>query len=442
MNRTASCLPASAHMLRRAMSCLGLALAMGPLAAVPARAGSAPEAVPDELVVKLQTPAALPALMARHGLTLSAQFGARPIYRLRVAPGASVEAVVEELQLDPAVHLAEPNLVHRSPEARKNQPWAIGEASAYTAQWAPQALRWPEAHTRSVGAGVRVAVLDTGVDATHPALAGRLLPGPDLVDGDLLPDEGSPVGAGYGHGTHVAGLVLAGAPGATIMPMRVLDAEGAGNVWVLAEALLRAVDPDGNPATADGAQVINLSLGTPTRTRLLDAIGALATCATPEPGDRVQDQSDPGYDVDRQRCAIGGGAVILAAAGNEGSPTVREYPAAEGVYGLISVTASTSARRVATFANSGNWIDVAAPGEGLTSAVPGGRWATWSGTSMATAVVSATAALLRASEPALSPRDVVRRLQRSATAMCDGRIRQVDAAAALGLAAAPVTPCP
>ncbi|MBL8351376.1 MAG: S8 family serine peptidase [Burkholderiaceae bacterium] len=444
MTRTADSRRPQARRQRRAMPCLLLALAVAAagLAAAPARAATMPEAVPGEIVVKLKATAALPALLTRYRLTLAAQFGARPIYRLRVAAGADVRQLLAALALEPAVQLAEPNLIHRSPEARKNQAWAIGEASAYTAQWAPQALRWPLAHTRSRGTGVCVAVLDTGVDATHPTLAGRVLPGADLVDGDLLPAEGAPTGAGYGHGTHVAGLVLAGAPQATILPLRVLDDEGAGNVWVLAEALLRAVDPDGNPATRDGAQVINLSLGTLTRTRLLDAVGTLATCATPEPGNRIEDQSDPGYGVDRQRCANGGGAIIVAAAGNDASGSIREYPAAEGVYGLLSVTASTPARRVASFANSGNWIDVAAPGEGLTSTLPGGLYATWSGTSMAAAVASASAALLRSAEPALTPRDSVRRLMRSAVLLCDGRTRQIDAAATLGLGTAVPVACP
>ena len=93
--------------------------------------------------------------------------------------------------------------------------------------------------------------VSAGFDLAHPALAGRMLPGWDFVDGDADPSEtAQPTQGGYGHGTHVAGLVAWVAPGARLLPLRVLDAEGQGNAWVLAEAMLHAVDPDHNPATA------------------------------------------------------------------------------------------------------------------------------------------------------------------------------------------------
>ena len=212
--------------------------------------------------------------------------------------------------------------------------------------------------------------------------------------------------------------------------MRVLDAGGAGNAWVLAEALLYAVDPDGNPATADGAHVINLSLGTPSRTRILDSVAELAACALPDPAvDPVF--ADPGYNADRERCAAASGAVIVAAAGNDGSATVREYPAAESVYGMLAVTASTAQRRLAAFANRGSWVDLAAPGDGITSTLPGGGFGTWSGTSMAAPLVAGVAALVRAAAPALAPRAVVRRILRTAAPLCGTDLQQVDAAQAL-----------
>lgn len=411
--------------------------------ALPGHAQAADPVVADEVLVKLVSNADLPGLLQRHGLTLKARFGARPIFRLGVIGATPVADKVAALKLDPAVVLAEPNNVHGSPEARKNLVWAIGNASDYAAQWAPTALRLAQAHQRSQGTGVRVAVLDTGVDTTHPLLAGRLLPGFDFVDGDTDPAEGgSPVDAGFGHGTHVAGVVAMVAPGATILPLRVLDAQGQGNAWVLGEALLYAMDPDRNPATADGAQVINLSLGTLNVTDLMGSLAALASCSfvtAPDPADNF---SDGGYNDDRQRCANGPGAVVVAAAGNGASKRERQYPAAENAYGLIPVAATRSGQRLADFSNSGSWIDLAAPGDRITSALPGGGYGTWSGTSMAAPMVAGVAALLRAQQPTLDAVKLVRQLERRSAGLCDVRQRQVDAAAALGAALAPEPKCP
>ena len=390
-------------------------------------------ALPGEVLVKLRTSDALPALLSKYSLTLVDRFGTRPIFRLKTIGGVNANDILPALSLEPDVMIAEVNLTHSAPEARHNLPWAIGNPSAYVAQWAPRVMRLNVAQRLSTGAGVRVAVLDTGVDLSHPLLAGRLLPGFDFVDFDSDPSEvGSTANAGFGHGTHVAGLVALVAPDAKIMPIRVLDPDGVGNAWVLAEALLYAVDPDGNPATDDGAHVINLSLGSLSRTRIMAAIGAILTCKPAIPDDPIEDRSDPGYAGDAARCANSSGAVVVAAAGNDSSSNINEYPAAESAYGLMSVGASGAKQTLAAFSNSGSWIDIAGPGEGITSSVPGGGVGTWSGTSMASPLVAGTAALLRAFAPSLTPKDVIIRLRRTASTLCGGtNIGQVDAAAAL-----------
>lgn len=402
----------------------------GPVAST--GSGSSDAELPGEILVKLRSGDALPGVLARYSLSLVGRFGARPIFRLKVVGTARVKDVLAAMALDPEVLIAEANTSHRSPEARRNIPWAIGRASDFVQQWAPQAMQLAQAQRLALGAGVRVAVLDTGVDPTHPLLAGRLLPGRDFVDGDDNPAEGvGAVPGTYGHGTHVAGLIALVAPAASIVPLRVLDADGVGNAWVLAEALLHAIDPDGNPSTDDGAHVINLSLGSLVRTRILDTVAMLVGCAPALPDDPIGDRTDPGYRDDEARCARGNGAVIVAAAGNDGSGSVKEYPAAEGAYGLLSVTATSSPGRLAGFANSGPWVDMAAPGEGITSAVPGGGWATWSGTSMAAPLVAGTAALVRSLDPRLAPKLVVTRLKRTGALLCGTRIGQVDAWAAV-----------
>lgn len=405
--------------------------------------GSVPAEVPGEILVKLKTTAALQPLLAKYPVTLVGRFGARPIYRLKVIGSVRVKDVLAGMTLEPDVMIAEANLNHQSPEARKNVAWTIGTEGAYVAQWAPQAMHLAAAQAIASGAGVRVAVIDTGVDLNHPALAGRLLPGHDFVDDDADPSEvGTPANAGYGHGTHVAGLVAMVAPAAKIIPVRALDPDGVGNAWVLGEALLYAVDPDGNPDTDDGAHVINLSLGSLTRTRLLAAISGIVSCSPAIDDDPVADRSDPGYVDDAVRCANGHGVVVVAAAGNDASGSVKEYPAAENSYGLLAVAASNASAKLAPFSNFGNWIDLAAPGDGLTSTIPGGGYATWSGTSMAAPMAAGTAALLRSLDPALAPPDVIKRIRNATSLLCGASLRQVDAAAALTKTVPPPTRCP
>ncbi|MBL8310518.1 MAG: S8 family serine peptidase [Burkholderiales bacterium] len=422
---------------------IGRALVAGIICAISSPATGA-DFKPDEIVVKLRTTTALPAIQTQLSVVQTIQFGSRPIYRLKLPVGSDVNAAVAAVTGNADVLLAEPNYLADSPEARKNRAWTLGSASAYAAQWAPTAMRLKEAHLFTRGNGVRVAVLDTGIDTSHPALAGKLLPGYDFVDGDADPSEvgtpcppGSTTGCnqGFGHGTHVAGLIALAAPNAKIVPYRVLDPDGVGNVWVLAEALQKAIDPDGNPATDDGAHVINLSLGTPLRMKVLTSIAKLFTCEPPDDADPLLNFSHSGYDDDKARCAAGIAPVIVAAAGNlgPGDSPAKEYPAAESVYGLLAVAASDSTKHLASFSNSGSWVGVAAPGDAITSAMPtaasANGYATWSGTSMAAPLVAGTAALLRAAQPELTPKDVTRKIARTATALTGTNIPQVDAAA-------------
>jgi subtilisin family serine protease len=251
--------------------------------------------------------------------------------------------------------------------------------------------------------------------------------------GDADPSEaGSATDLGWGHGTHVAGLVSLVAPDARLMPARVLDAQGRGNAWVLAEALLWAVDPDANPASDDGAHVINLSLGTTQPTQLLRTAVALADCDFDDDDDEF---SDPGFDDDKARCSLKYGAVVLAAAGNDGSDTLQQFPAAEAVPGSLSVAASTESRTLAAFSNRGAWVEIAAPGERIISTFPGGGYATWSGTSMASPMAAGTAALVLAtfSDPrGVLPLDITQRLLARSVPLCGtAALRQVDAAAAV-----------
>jgi subtilisin family serine protease len=382
-----------------------------------------------DVVVMLQPGASAAAVAQSVGASVIDQFGKRPIYRLHLPSAAAMDEALAALQRDARVRFAEANEVSETPESRYSVVWAYGESAAgYASQWAPQALALAQAHAWSTGAGVRVAVLDTGIDAAHPAFAGRLardgsgrLLARDFVDADDDPAEAGAVGdRGYGHGTHVAGLVLLAAPQARLMPVRVLDAQGRGNVWVLAEALMWAVDPDGDPRTDDGAHVVNISLGTTRATRLLNSAVELATCSDDDENEDDDDYSDPGFDDDRERCNLHGGVVVMAAAGNGGSASEVNYPAAEGAEGQLAITAGADGARLASFANRGPWVQLAAPGERIVSTFPGGAYAGLSGTSMATPLASGVAALLLARQPDWKPVDVTQRLLDRSQALCDG----------------------
>ncbi|SCE79439.1 type VII secretion-associated serine protease mycosin [Micromonospora purpureochromogenes] len=248
-------------------------------------------------------------------------------------------------------------------------------------QWQLQELRASTAWSASTGRGVTVAVIDSGVDASHPDLAGQVLPGIDLVS-PAGADEPDPVG----HGTTVASLIagrnddrkgVAGlAPGARILPVRVLDDENRyDDAMIVAKGVRWAVD--------NGARVINLSLGgggdSPALAAALDYAFA--------------------RDV-----------VVVACTGNlatSSSPKVW-YPAREP--GVIAVAGlEGSSENLWSGSITGHATTLTAPATRLVGARPGGYWGV-QGTSFAAPLVAATAALVRARFPEMSAGDVVNRL--------------------------------
>lgn len=233
--------------------------------------------------------------------------------------------------------------------------------SADTPDWGVKRIAAPDVWETTSGGGIRVAVIDTGVDYNHQDLRGRYAGGYDAVNNDTDAYDD------HGHGTHVAGTVaadlngvgLAGvSPGVAILAGKALGADGSGYTSDLIEAIDWAIN--------NGAQVINYSLGSTYNSSALE---------------------------DKINQAANRGIIQVAAAGNNSGGSLL-YPAAYGA--VISVAATDRNDRLAGFSAVG--AEVAAPGVDITSSVPGGRYATWSGTSMAAPHVTATVALMMANK--------------------------------------------
>jgi len=330
------------------------------------------------------------------GTTLvAASSGLPDTYLVAIPAGADAEALADAMHASPGVLEASANTTVNPPEVDQDRvyawrvyAWAEGTPVPTVSAYALEVIGLPAAHRLSTGSGVVVAVLDTGVQLDHPALAGALAPGRDVVDGDDVAaetangrdDDGDgTVDEGVGHGTHVAGIVHQVAPEARIMPVRVLDDDGSGSLWAVAEGMLWAA--------SHGAQVINASFGTHGSASLLKDVVARVTAD---------------------------GVLVVGAAGNDGKDR-KMYPGAAD--GALAVAAVGPGDVASDFTNRGRWVDVVAPGETIHSAfaVPAGSWAANSGTSMAAPFVTGEAALVLSRRPAASPAEVSRVIRATAT---------------------------
>jgi thermitase len=283
--------------------------------------------------------------------------------RLQV-PDDQLTATLAALRKNPLVEYAEPDYPVQVADVIPNDPY-------WSSQWGPPDIQAPQAWSVTTGtSSVTIAIIDTGVDLTHPDLASQI----DSVNSKSFLAYTTSPQDDYGHGTHVAGIAaaignngtgIAGiAWGVRIMALKVLDNAGSGYESDVASAITYAAD--------HGAQVINLSLGgSAADTTLANAVSY----------------------------AYGKGVTIVAAAGNNGS-SAPFYPAAYPH--VIAVASVNSSNQVSTFSNYGSDIALAAPGEaiystmwaGNTALCPGSDYCALSGTSMATPHVAGVAALL------------------------------------------------
>ena len=326
-------------------------------------------ATDSTIVLQLSSGANASALASTYGLTIVDQVEPLRVVVLKGSSSATTAASADSRVLYAS---AEKKLQGQpkyfgftSTDQLMAQPKYFGftgvPSADYSQQWGVKQVRNDLAHTISTGAGTIVAVLDTGVDVTHPQLVGKFVDGYDFVDEDNNPqditngldDDGDNIiDEAAGHGTHVAGIVNLVAPNAKIMPIRIFDTDGVANYTDVMEGIIYAAD--------HGATVVNISGNSSDASPLLQQ----------------------GVDYATSR-----GVVVVVAVG------IREvgYPAAYP--NVISVGANDQNDYMSAFAPAS--ADIYAPGEAIYSTYLSGIYATWTGHSMATPFVAGAVALMR-----------------------------------------------
>jgi subtilisin family serine protease len=335
--------------------------------------------VPDEVVVELAasvTNQQTDALARRHRLTrlrsVAFPLGGTTLMLWKIADRRTVPAVVRALETDGTVLSAQPNYLFALQDEA-----AIPEASheGDPAQYILDKMHLPQAHTLAKGK-VLVAVIDSGVDITHPDLAGDIAGTFDAIGSGLK---------AHAHGTAIAGAIAAhgrlmgAAPAAQILAVRAFsgtDGADDGTTFAIMSGLSWAV--------SHGARVVNMSFAGP---------------------------QDPGI-ARSLAAAHDKGVVLVAAAGNKGAKSPPLYPAADP--NVIAVTATDANDQLPAFANRGRYVAVAAPGVDLMLLAPNGTLQFSSGTSFSAAYVTGTAALMLERRPDLGPETLRRALTETA----------------------------
>ncbi len=291
------------------------------------------------------------------------------LFRVTVQSGFTANGVAAALERDPAVAYADADeRIDLGDSVATYDAASVGGAT--TSDWALAAIHAQDAWKYGDGQGVVVAVLDTGVSATHPDLRGRVLPGWNFIanNSDTADDDG--------HGTFVAGLIAASnsagpegvAPHASILPIKILDNSGVGSTASFIAGINYAVD--------HGARIINISASGASDSAALD--DALAN-------------------------AEAHSVVVVGSSGNDGTEATA-YPA--GVPTVLAVSATDQQNALARFSSYGPYVDIAAPGVDITSTwwspQDGNGHAVASGSSASAPLVSGVAAIVAGVNPGAS----------------------------------------
>ncbi len=285
--------------------------------------------------------------------------------RIRVQ-SREFEKVKAALKKNPHIKFVEPNYIAEAA--------FIPNDAQYYSQWHLQKISASPGWDISTGsASVPIAIIDSGIDPTHPDLAGKLIQGYNFVGGNTDTHDV------MGHGTAVAGSAAAlsnnyiGVAGIAwqnpVMPLVVINSNNWATYYDVANAITYAAD--------HGAKIINLSLaGSSSSSTLQNAVNY----------------------------AWNKGAVIFAAAANNSTSTPY-YPAA--CNNVVAVSATTSSDTLASFSNYGTWVDISAPGVSILTTTNGGAYSSWSGTSFSSPITAGLGALIMSVNPSLTNAQIV-----------------------------------
>lgn len=328
--------------------------------------------------------------------------GNHSLVSVDVPKGKTVNSAVKEMNARTDVAYAEPDY--------KLKLNSVPNDPLYSKQWYHQVIHDEQAWNVTKGsANTIVAVIDDGIDLTHPDLKNQIVSPYDMAN---QTDKTIPDGE---HGTHVAGIIAAAAdnavggagvaPNVKIMPINVFSTDATGQESADTSVVINAIDY----AINHGAKIISMSLG--------------------------DYQTSTAFNDEIQK-AYNHGVLIVAAAGNDHTSD-PSYPAAYN--NVISVASTNSNDSISSFSNYGSTIDLAAPGNNILSTLPGGSYGYLSGTSMAAPVVSGVAALVWSKNTTMTNTQVANDLFQSADDLgATGKdviygYGRVDAAKALGI---------
>lgn len=409
--------------------------------------------------VLVTAPAKVQDVCGRHGLTQLTQGTSHGVFLVStssVDPSISTDTDVQSFESDHALGLPElsgatvANLTQSSTSILDGLPgrtvvsyYGSSVPSNYVSQPATAIIRQHDLQASSgfIGTGITVAVIDTGVDASHPALQSQLVPGFNFISNVADPSElvdltpamsaalaqsstsildsqnlvqmnsavmailsqsstsilDGPPGE-FGHGTMTAGLVHLVAPGAHIMALKAFAGDGSSDLFNIVRAIYYAAD--------NGANVISMSFE--------------ITQGSPALQNAIQ-------------YALSKNVVLVAASGNDGGQ-ILVFPSAYN--SVIGVGSTSNSDTKSTFTNFGtNSVFVAAPGEGVITTYPGGNYAAGWGTSFSTPLVAGEAALVLQARPTYKPGDVGNAISRAASVqqMGHGRVDLCLALSSIGV---------